>query len=155
LALASGLAFAIVVLSMRRLRTTHPIATACILNSATAAVLAPLVLLRGRVPASLEELVDASWPTARITWSLLIAMGVFQMAAPYWLFARALRQVPAATASLITLCEPLLNTLWTYLWIDERPVRTTLIGGGLILGGLLLKNRLDRRAFGPRPAEAT
>jgi DME family drug/metabolite transporter len=134
LALASGIAFAIVVLSFRRLRHADPIAAPCIVNLATAVLLAPWSLTTQPLPHQAN------------TWLLLALMGVVQMAIPYWLLAHALRHVPAAEASLITLCEPLMNTVWTYLIIGEAPRGPTVAGGGLILAALLLKAWLELRS---------
>ena len=82
------------------------------------------------------------------------------MSLPYILFARGLRQVSSPEASVLTLLEPLLLPLWVYLAWHHHPSYQSprwwiWAGGGLILGGLLMKylpplrERL-RRARGAR-----
>lgn len=140
LALASGVAFAMVMLSFRRLRDADPRATPCLTNAAT-------TLLLG-----VWALATLPLPQRGDTWMLLALMGVVQMGLPYWLLARALRHVPPAEASLITLCEPLMNATWTWLAVGEMPRGATLAGGGIILAALLLKTWMDwRKAEIPKP----
>jgi drug/metabolite transporter (DMT)-like permease len=50
----------------------------------------------------------------------------------------ALRRVPAHQAALLTLLEPLLVPLWTYLAVGERVPTATAIGGAIILTSLIL-----------------
>jgi drug/metabolite transporter (DMT)-like permease len=69
----------------------------------------------------------------------LAAFGIVQMAIPYALFARGLREVSAAEAGLITLVEPILNPVWVVLVAHERPSLPTLAGGALLLAGVALR----------------
>ncbi len=68
---------------------------------------------------------------------VLIVFGVFQMGIPYWLMARGLQSVRAQEAGIITLLEPILNPMWTYLVSGEAPAVYTYLGGALILAALL------------------
>src|SRR5437764_4239290 len=68
---------------------------------------------------------------------VLILYGAAQMALPYWLMARGLRAVSPQEAGMITLLEPILNPLWTYLMSGEEPARETYVGAALILGALV------------------
>ena len=66
------------------------------------------------------------------------------MGIPYVLFSRGLRFVAGHEASCIALLEPIVLPLWVYLaWGSitgyEPPAIWTLIGGGLILTGLLIR----------------
>src|SRR5205807_2123291 len=69
----------------------------------------------------------------------LAAFGVFQMAIPYALFARGLRDVPAAEAGLICLVEPVLTPIWVALFHGETPTRATILGGAFLLSGVALR----------------
>jgi drug/metabolite transporter (DMT)-like permease len=69
----------------------------------------------------------------------LAAFGTVQMAIPYALFARGLREVSLAEAGLISLIEPILNPLWVVLVAHETPSRATLLGGSLLLSGVLCR----------------
>lgn len=139
LALSSGVAFAFVVLSFRRLRDVDPLASPCVTNVATVLLLAPFAWSRNITPEPLGA------------WTLLILMGVVQMALPYVLLAYGLRRVAASEAALLTLLEPLLNPLWTFLWMGEQPTKTTMLGGGLILMALALRTRFAADAREQRP----
>jgi len=72
---------------------------------------------------------------------ILLLFGVVQMSAAYWLMARGLRTVSAQEAGAITLLEPLLNPVWTYLISGETPETATFVGGGVILAALAWRYR--------------
>ena len=72
-------------------------------------------------------------------WLLLAAFGIVQMSIPYLLFARGLKSVSAQEASLIALLEPVLTPAWVMMAGWETAETVTWIGGGLIVGGLLLR----------------
>lgn len=122
LGLASGLAYAGVVFFLRLLRD-EPGQWLTVQNHLCAALfLSPLLLW-------------LPWPT----WSqvaFLALYGVVQMGIPYMLLSRGLRSVSASEAGTLTLVEPILNPLWTYLAVGEVPAAATFVGGALILSGL-------------------
>ena len=61
------------------------------------------------------------------------------MSIPYLLFARGLKSVSAQEASLIALLEPVFTPVWVMMAGWETAETVTWIGGGLIVGGLLLR----------------
>jgi DME family drug/metabolite transporter len=123
LGLASGLAYAGVVLFLRVLRDESG-AWLTVQNHLCAALfLGPLLLW-------------LPWPT----WpqlGFLAFYGVVQMGIPYLLLSRGLRSVTASEAGTLTLLEPILNPLWTYLAVGEVPAWATFVGGAMILGALV------------------
>lgn len=130
LALASGLAYASVVVGLRWLRDLDPIWLSAVNNLGGALVLGlGMVLATGALPR----------PGTPGQVAVLAGFGVVQMAIPYALFARGLREVGAAEAGLIGLLEPALNPIWVYLAHGERPAPATLVGGGLLLAGVALR----------------
>lgn len=125
LGLASGLAYAGVVIGMRGLREVDPVWLSAVNNlGGSLALGAWMTLSRGRPPA----------PSPRQGLALA-AFGAVQMALPYTLFARGLRTVSATEAGLITLAEPILTPVWVVLVTHERPGLPTLIGGLFLLAG--------------------
>lgn len=72
-------------------------------------------------------------------FAYLALFGTCQMALPYVFFGMGLRSVPVQEAALLTLAEPVLNPVWTYLAAGELPSRPTLIGGGILLLMLVLR----------------
>ncbi len=144
-AIASGLFYATVILSLRALRRFDAAWLICLNHLVTAVVLLPFILCWGTRPTG-----------SQLGW--LAAFGILQMGLPYVLFARGVRSIPSHQASFIVLLEPILVPVWVWLaWRHdpsyERPAWWTLVGGGLILLGLLL--RFGRPIRRPRqPATA-
>jgi drug/metabolite transporter (DMT)-like permease len=130
LGLASGLAFACVVVSLRHLRDIDPLWLSALNNLGGALALGAWTLATtGSIPG------PGSLPSALA----LAAFGALQMAVPYALFAAGLRGVGAAEAGLLGLLEPVLNPVWVVLVHGERPAGPTLVGGALLLAGVALR----------------
>jgi DME family drug/metabolite transporter len=55
------------------------------------------------------------------------------------LFVRSAPVVPAAEMTILAQTETIFGPLWVWLAFGEAPLRTTLMGGGLILVAILLK----------------
>ncbi len=65
-----------------------------------------------------------AWPfeaTSGGDWALLVYLGTAQVALAYRLLVHAVARVPALEASLLALFEPVLNPLWAFLLLGERP----------------------------------
>jgi drug/metabolite transporter (DMT)-like permease len=126
IALASGLAYAGVMLSLRSLRGEDAAWLIALNHIVSGLVLLPWVL-------TLHVSLDGR------QWLLVALLGILQMALPYVLFARGVRTMPTQEAALLTLIEPILNPLWVWIFWGEHPGTATCIGGGLILGGLAIR----------------
>jgi drug/metabolite transporter (DMT)-like permease len=124
--LASGLSFAAVATGMRGLRDLDSIWLSSVFNLLGAVALGLWIVLSRR---------GLGLPTATQGFALVV-FGVIQMALPYVLFARGLRDIGTAEAGLIGLIEPILNPVWVFLVVGERPTLPTLIGGLLLLNGV-------------------
>jgi DME family drug/metabolite transporter len=122
IALASGLAYAGVVVCLRVLRDASPRWLTALNHLAGALVLVPFIWHQ-TVPTPGQLCV-------------LFVYGAGQMTLPYWLMARSLRVISPQEAGIISLLEPLLNPLWAYLISGEQPSAYTLGGGVFILGAL-------------------
>jgi drug/metabolite transporter (DMT)-like permease len=131
-ALGSGLFYGLETMMIRRMRDSNAAAVIVLNLLGSAALLLPLVLYSDGLLVSVRSLL------------LLAFLGVVQFGLPYYLFALALVRVPAYHASLLTLLEPVLNPLWTYLAVGEMVPVTTFIGGGVILTALVLFLRAAR-----------
>jgi drug/metabolite transporter (DMT)-like permease len=124
--LANGLGFAAVATGMRGLRDLDPIWLSSVYNLSGGIALGLGIVLSGR---------GLGVPT--VTQGLaLLAFGVVQMAFPYVLFARGLREIGTAEAGLIGLIEPILNPIWVVLVVGERPAIPTMLGGLFLLSGV-------------------
>lgn len=138
IALGSGVAYAGVMISLRRLRRASSRWLTLLNHLGSAAVLIPWVWqLPVPTPSQL---------------GVLFLYGAVQMAIPYWLVARGLRVVATQEAGMITLLEPLLNPLWAYAVspATESPDATTWSGGALILVGLVWRYAPRRNSIPER-----
>ena len=140
--LASGVAYALVVIGMRRFRGLDPIWLSAVNNLGGAMSLgAWMVLTQG--PPSIPSMGQGA---------VLVVFGVVQMAIPYTLFARGLREIDAAEAGLICLAEPILNPVWVVLVAHEWPSLATAEGGTLLLAGVAFRYlKFSERGAEPRP----
>lgn len=146
-ALASGLCFALYFLCLR-----HPKARE--VNRAAS-------VIYGNI---LAVLVTAPWGLAAIPHLKLhdagsvAYLGVVQLGIAYALFTVAMaRGVRSLDAGIVCYVEPLLNPLWVFLVLGERPSQWALLGGAMIIAAvichMLLDARYKRRAAMP-PLEA-
>jgi DME family drug/metabolite transporter len=132
LAAAGGLAWALVLLSLRVWGRKHPTQNhgmqVVLAGNLLAAVLcAPFIFpLESATPMDL---------------GLVGYLGVFQVALAYLMMTKGMRQVPALEASMILLVEPVLNPVWTWLVLGENPGWLAILGGALILSGTALRFR--------------
>jgi drug/metabolite transporter (DMT)-like permease len=118
-ALVSGLAFALCILGLRA-SGEDSVAALVFGNLLAAALALPLW---------------GSGPAARpVDYALLGYLGVFQLGLAYLCFARGIAHTKALEASLLVLLEPVLNPIWTFLVVGERPGPWALLGGAVVLG---------------------
>ncbi len=85
---------------------------------------------------------DAPSPT---DWAVLAALGVFQIALPYLLYARAVRVLPALESSLLATIEPILSPIWVFWATRERPTSWAIVGASFIVGSVVLRAVLSAR----------
>ncbi len=138
--LASGLGYAAVTVSMRGLRDFDPLWLSAVANLTGALALGAFIA--GASAATHSTLpAPPTWPQL----ALLVGFGAIQMAIPYALFARGLRTIGAPEAALIALLEPVLNPIWVFLFLQERPTKATLIGGAFLLSGVAVRYWPARR----------
>lgn len=89
----------------------------------------------GNLIASLACL-PAAWsiPTGTLTdWTLVAFLGVFQIGLAYVFLTGGIAHVPALTAAILLLIEPVINPIWTFLVHGESPGPWSLAGCALIL----------------------
>jgi len=66
-----------------------------------------------------------------------IFAGSFLLGFPMAVFNVAQRVVPAPETALILMSEVVLAPVWAWIFVDEVPARSTLIGGGIVFGAVL------------------
>lgn len=142
IALGSGMFYALLMIALRRLSRGDggdlAMPATVLGNAAAFAFCLPLAL-----PVESIGLRDAA---------AILYLGVVQIGLAYWLFTRALRLLSALEVSLLVLLEPVLNPLWTWLLLGERPSPLASAGGVLlvaVLGAKLLLQRPKRVVAAP------
>lgn len=140
LSLASGLSWAATVLGMRGLALRqHEAARVASAEGliaspdrdlvSAATVLGNLIVFAVCLPAIAGSPLPAGRDLAILGW-----LGVFQVGLAYALFTRGVRGVRAFDATLLTLIEPVLNPVWTWLVHGEMAGPFAIAGGVVILG---------------------
>lgn len=76
------------------------------------------------------------WGHSAKTWLALVLMGAVFGPMARVLLAIAPRHLPAAEVGLFAPVETVAASLWAWLFFDEAPVITTIIGGGIILSAV-------------------
>lgn len=123
IAIFSGISFAWLVLLLRKQKDAKPIDTVILGNLLVALICLPFCGGLDSRPGN---------------WIGIVIMGVLQIALPYILFTQAIRHVRAIEAILVPTLEPILNPVWVFLFLGERPGHWALIGGVLVIASLLL-----------------
>lgn len=126
LALASGVGYGGVIVSLKWLRDENSVWLVTLSHAAAGLILLPSVLAG---PLALSP----------VQWTVVVLLGVVQMGVPYVIFARSLRYVSTQEAALLTLIEPIANPVWVFLLWGERVPPSTCIGGAFIIGGLAVR----------------
>ncbi|HEX8475778.1 MAG TPA: DMT family transporter [Pyrinomonadaceae bacterium] len=127
-ALASGLCFAFFALLLR-----HPHASR--VNRASSVIYGNLLLAIVCAPFFLTGIgANLSAQDAAI----MLYLGVVQIGVSYTLFtlgiARGVRSLDAGIAGYI---EPVLNPVWVFIFIGERPSRWAILGGAIIVAAVI------------------
>jgi drug/metabolite transporter (DMT)-like permease len=148
LAILGGITFGWMILFMRKQKDGSPESVALLGNILCALVGLPVVLLawgEGTLPG----------PSS---WLLLLLMGVLQLGVPYLLYSRAIRHLHALESVLIQMLEPILNSLWVFLFISERPGPWSIAGAVVVLVVVTVRALLaaqGERTPRPQPEPAT
>jgi DME family drug/metabolite transporter len=126
-ALASGLCFAFYILLLR-----HPASQR--VNRASSVIYGNLLLVILMAPAGIAAL---DHMTLRDTGSVLY-LGVIQIGVAYTFFTLGMaRGVRSLDASIVGYIEPVLNPLWVFIFLGERPTNWALIGGAIIIAAVV------------------
>lgn len=144
LALASGLCFAFYFLLLRHSRARD-------VNRASSVIYGNLLVVLAMAPWSMTALKDLSGPDAlRIAY-----LGVVQIGFAYLLFTSAMaRGVRSLDAGIIGYIEPVLNPIWVFLIIGERPSRWATLGGAIIIAAVISHTLIEAKAKDAKSASA-
>jgi drug/metabolite transporter (DMT)-like permease len=134
-ALASGLCFAFYVLLLR-----HPRAQR--VNRASSVIYGNLLVVLFTAPAGLAALPRMTGADAMS----ILFLGVFQIGIAYMLFTLGMaRGVRSLDAGIVGYIEPVLNPVWVFLALGERPSAWALAGGAIIVAAVVTHTILGAR----------
>jgi drug/metabolite transporter (DMT)-like permease len=136
LAVLSGITLALLTVSMRAQKNGSPAESILLANIFTAVVGFPFIL-------------KEAWTVTN--WLIILYLGVFQIGFSFLFFSIAIKHIPALEATLISTLEPVLNPVWVFLFIGEKPGLFALAGGVIVLGGVAL-NAISSARAAPVPA---
>jgi DME family drug/metabolite transporter len=140
LALASGLCFALYFLLLRHSKSRA-------VNRASSVIYGNLLVVLIAAPAGLAALPTMS------THDVLsvVYLGVVQIGIAYTLFTVAMaRGVRSLDAGIVGYIEPILNPIWVFLVIGERPSNWALLGGAIIIVAVIGHMLTEARREGVR-----
>src|SRR6266571_3142975 len=138
-ALASGVCFALFFLLLRHSKARD-------VNRASSAIYGNLIVVLICAPAffgAWQRGISAA-DFARISY-----LGVVQIGFAYLLFTLAMaRGVRSLDAGIIGYVEPVLNPIWVFLFIGERPSGWAIIGGAIIIASVIVHMLSEARTKG-------
>jgi drug/metabolite transporter (DMT)-like permease len=105
------------------------------------------------VPVLLWQVSSGSVPM--IEWGYLLFMGVFQLGIPFILYSMAIVRLGAVETILITTLEPILNPIWVFLVLGERPGGLALVGGLIVIGAVTVRSLIAGGVLQVRGAPET
>lgn len=93
----------------------------------------------------------AAIPTITLKDILAVGfLGVFQIGISYILFIKGVRMgTRPLDASIIGFIEPLLNPVWVFLFVGERPSNWAILGGAIIVATVLVHTLIQYRTKPP------
>ncbi len=128
LALASGVCFALFFLLLRHSKARD-------VNRASSAIYGNLIVVLICAPAffSATRRGISAADFARVSY-----LGIIQIGFAYLLFTLAMaRGLRSLDASIIGYIEPVLNPIWVFLFIGERPSSWAILGGAIIITSVI------------------
>ncbi len=135
-ALGSGMAFAAYALTLKHQRATFASRwQGVIVGHVAISVAMVIVALSGGTSLALS---------GSNLWRLLF-LGIVQIGSAYALFTYGITHVRALDATLIAMIEPVLNPIWVFLGIGERPSSLAILGGIIILSVSVVRTIGGRR----------
>ncbi len=127
-----------------------------IVRRARAVNLIPVVVVAGALTLAVSLPVGRPFAIATGDALALVLLGAVQIGLGLSLFLFALRTLPAAPVSLLTLLEPIVGPLLVWLLIGEVPPAVTLAGGTVVIVALVLcAQAAARPPFSPPQRAAT
>ncbi len=135
-ALASGVCFALFFLLLRHSKARN-------VNRASSAIYGNLIVVMLCAPAFLHA---AQQGISVADLACITYLGVVQIGFAYLLFTLAMaRGVRSLDAGIIGYVEPVLNPVWVFLFLGERPSGWAILGGAIIITSVIVHMLVETR----------
>jgi drug/metabolite transporter (DMT)-like permease len=125
---AAGICFALLFIFTRMQKAGSPIETILLGNILTALIGVPFTFVQ--------------WPDAS-SWAGILLLGIFQLGIPYILYSIAIRRITALEAVLTSMLEPIMNPIWVFLVLGEKPGKWAFIGGVIVIVTVIVRGILS------------
>jgi drug/metabolite transporter (DMT)-like permease len=79
-------------------------------------------------------------------WAVVGYLGIFQIGLAFLFYSIAIKVIPALETTLIGTLEPILNPVWVFLFVGERPGPMALLGALIVLVGVTISSIASARA---------
>jgi drug/metabolite transporter (DMT)-like permease len=136
-ALASGVCFALFFLLLRHSKARQ-------VNRAAAAIYGNLIVVVLCAPAFFGAVRRGISPE---DYGRLAYLGIVQIGFAYLLFTLAMaRGLRSLDAGIVGYVEPVLNPIWVFLFLGERPSGWAIIGGAIIIASVIVHMLLEAKA---------
>jgi len=83
-------------------------------------------------PFALNAFFDPGVSANPVHWLTALALGLC-LAGGYFFISKSMSNVSPVSAALLANLEPILNPVWAFLLVGERPGRLTLVGAAIVL----------------------
>lgn len=130
LAVISGIAMAIMVVSLKGVKTGSPLEIIFWGNIFTFVAAAPFY---GGIQSTPQSLLS------------IVTLGIFQVGIAYVFYGAGVQKLSALEGVLITVLEPLLNPVWVILFYGESPSLFALIGGGIVIAAVIIQSIISNK----------
>lgn len=128
LSLLAASSFAVFAVTLRAARVQDTMPAVAWAGLIGLSVSLSIVLIEGNSPfISLQD------------FGLASAMGALQIGVGMVFFTAGAKRLTAAEATLLSLSEVVLAPIWVWLVLGETPTETTLVGGAVLLGAMILQ----------------
>jgi drug/metabolite transporter (DMT)-like permease len=131
IALCSGLTFSLYFVFMRKQKDGSPLES-ILMSHLLAALIGLVVTIFLPLPAITPQAIGA-------------IAGLVQVGASSILFAYGIKHVPAVSANLIAVIEPVFNPVWVFLVIGEAPSVNAVVGGLMIIAAVTVSSMVGAR----------
>lgn len=130
-AFLSGITFGWFYLLMRKMKDKSPIDSAFLGNIMAFIICIPFYFVN---TPSLRDLV------------FLLILGVFQMGISMVLYSRGITYISALDAILISTLEPILNPIWVFIIVGEKPGKWALFGAVIVISSIVIRCTIKKES---------